>query len=718
MTEHASSLIRLLIVDDHPQVLESLRALLARPGFEVCVASGGLEAVRQLNTSQFDLVVLDLILPDIHGHEVMDYITEHQLAPDVIAISGLNDIEAAIGALKRGAYDFLRKSCPPEELINTVDNALHARRLKRDNQRISEQLEHSAKIYRHLIDSSPDIIYTLDERGCFIFINDRVLPLLGWQPAQLLGQHYSLLVHPSDLERARYVMAQGDDADRVTRSVELQLRSHDDDTEARLFCHELMHIVMPALASGDRPASGLALGGQAATAARRGIYGIAHDLTERKRADALLAYQTFHDVLTDLPNRALFKDRLGLALLQARRGKTSVAVLLIDLDGFKRINDTLGHDIGDELLRQTAERLKISLRRCDTLARLGDDEFTVILPELGGALDVTIIADKCLDSIRLPFLLAGQSVHMSASMGIALHPDHGISADDLLKYADVAMYHQKSNGKNGYAFFNDTLRGPATHNMALENDLRLALERGELEMYFQPQVDGHTRKITGAEALMRWNHPQRGLLGPGEFLPFAEESGLIIPITDWMLEAVCGNLREWNAHTSTVLRLSINLSPQYLDRGNFSEKLKNALERHELSASQFEVEVTENICIRNPLSAIEQLNRLCQLGVSIAIDDFGTGYSSLSYLHRFPIHTLKIDRAFVMEIRDETTPLPVVLAIISIAKGLKLHLIAEGVETVTQIRYLAKAGCQTFQGYYFYRPMRQGQLLNLLHKQT
>jgi diguanylate cyclase (GGDEF)-like protein/PAS domain S-box-containing protein len=682
------------------------------------VANSGLEAVRQLNASAFDLVVLDLILPDISGHEVMDYITAHQLSPDVIAISGINDIEAAIGALKRGAYDFLRKTCPPEELIKTVDNALHARRLKRDNQRISHQLAHSDKIYRHLIDSSPDIIYTLDERGCFTFINDRVQSLLGWQQAELLGQHYSRLVHPADLERAHYVMAQGDDIDQITRNVELQLKSRGDDNEARLFSHELMHIVMPAVASGDRLANELTRAGQPAAAARRGLYGIAHDLTERKRADALIAYQAFHDVLTGLPNRSLFKDRLGLALLQARRNKTSVAVLLIDLDGFKRINDTLGHDMGDELLRQTADRLKTSLRRCDTLARLGDDEFTVILPELGSAQDTITIADKCLDSMRLPYLLDGQTVHMSASMGIALHPEHGVSADDLLKYADIAMYHQKSNGKNGYAFFNDNLRGPATHDMVLEHDLRLALERGELEMYFQPQVDVHTLNITGAEALMRWNHPQRGLLGAGEFLPFAEENGLIIPITDWMLEAVCRNLRDWNARTSTALRLSINLSPQYLDRGNFSEKLKNALERNDLSASQFEVEVTENICIRNPLNAIEQLNRLCQLGVSIAIDDFGTGYSSLSYLHRFPIHTLKIDRAFVMEIRDETTLLPVVLAIISIAKGLKLHLIAEGVETVTQKRYLAQAGCQTFQGYYFYRPMRQDKLLALLQAQA
>ncbi|MDD2924515.1 EAL domain-containing protein [Rhodoferax sp.] len=700
MTQTTLSPTRLLIVDDNPLVLSSLQAALQRPDYEISLADSGLEAVRQLNTRPFDLVVLDLVLPDISGHEVMDYINSNQLGADVIAISGVNDIEAAIGSLKRGAYDFLRKTCPREELINTVDNALRARRLKLDNQRISRQLESSEKIYRHLIDSSPDIIYTLDERGHFTFINDRVQSMLGWQHDELLGQHYSVLVHPADLERAHYVLGQGKDADWVNRNVELQLKSRAADAEARLFSHEIMHTTLPA--------TGLARGGQ------RGIYGIAHDLTERKRTEALLTYQAFHDVLTNLPNRTLFKDRLELSLLQSRRNQTQVAVLLIDLDRFKLINDTLGHGLGDELLRQTAERLKTSLRRCDTLARLGDDEFTVILPELASAQDAAQIADKCLASFLQPFELPGQVVHVTASMGVALHPEHGNTADDLLKSADMAMYHQKANGKNGYAFFKAAMQVPTTHSMVLEHDLRRALENGELEMYYQPQVDVLTQSIIGAEALMRWNHPQRGLLGAGEFLPQAEENGLIIPMTDWALETACRHLREWNARSGKALRMSINLSPQYLDRGQFSEKLQSALERHQLPASQFEVEVTENICIRNPVIAIEQLHRLCQLGVSIAIDDFGTGYSSLSYLHRFPIHTLKIDRAFVMGIHDETTPQPVVLAIMSIAKGLGLHLVAEGVETVTQRNYLAQAGCQTFQGYYYHRPMSQDRLLALL----
>lgn len=702
----STQVTRLLIVEDNPTVLESLRQLLSRPGFDVHVATGGLDALKVIHTGAFDLLVLDLVLPDISGLEVMQHIGQQADAPTVVAISGCDDIDMALRSLKLGAYDFLRKTSPPEELVRTVDNAAQARRLQHDNQRIHNQLLHSEKIYRHLLDNSVDIIYTLDAQGRFTFINERVEPLLGWSPRTLLGQHFSTLVHPDDREQACYVIAHGLATDRLSRHVELQLKPHDANAEPRLFRHEIMHVLMPETHTGTTDPTG--------STRMRAVYGIAHDTTESTRANAQLVHQAYHDVLTDLPNRSLFKDRLGLALLQSLRNKTSVAVLSLDLDRFKQVNDNLGHDLGDELLRQTAQRLKASLRRGDTLARLGDDEFTVILTELGQPQDVNTIALQCLAALRAPYILGDKVVHMSASMGIAVHPQHGTTADGLLKSADIAMYHQKANGKDGYAVFHEALRAPAENNIALEHDLRLALQRDELEMYFQPQVDAQTQTIIGAEALMRWNHPVRGLLGPAEFLPLAEESGLILPMTDWMLESVCHSLVAWNRCTPTPPRVSVNLSPQYLDRGGFVEKLRDALARHQLSATQIEVEITENICIRNPLSAIEQLNRLCQLGVHIAIDDFGTGYSSLSYLHRFPIHTLKIDRSFIMEIRDDTTPLPVVLAIVSIAKGLNLHLVAEGVETLMQQRYLANAGCHTVQGYFYHRPMPQKSLLALL----
>jgi len=701
---------RLLLVDDEPRLLASLCELLDGHGFVLATALTGGEAIHQLGQSRFDLVILDLRLPDIGGHQIMDYMRAQKISANVIVTSGDNGIDAAIGALKRGAYDYLRKPYSREELLKAVHNALQQRRLEAENRQIAGQLESSERIYRYLVDSSPDIIFTLDHNGVITFVNDRVQPLLGFSREDLIGRHYAQLVHDLDIERANYVFSDGQRGHHWSRNIELRLKSCQIDDEGRSFSIELM-----TMAFGAQPPS---LGAEPGQKSVLGIYGVARDITESKRADELITYQAYHDILTDLPNRVLFKDRLSLSLLQAKRKKVALAVMFVDLDRFKVVNDSLGHHIGDELLQQTAVRLKGCLKHSDTLSRFGSDEFTVVLPELENAEDASLVARALLKSLSLPFMLAGHSVHISASIGVAVYPQDGESVDVLIRNADLAMHSMKDQGRNGHAFFDHAMVNRSSERIVLEHDLHMALTRNELEMYYQPQVDVATGKIIGAEALMRWNHPQRGFLGATAFLPFAEESGLIIPISDWMLEATCSDLLDWNALGGEPPYMSINLSPHYLERGNFFDKLKNTLDRYRISPNQLEVEVTENICIRNPLAAIEQLNKLCQLGVRVAIDDFGTGYSSLSYLHRFPIHILKIDRSFVMPIEDENLQFPVVLAIISIAKGLGLKLVAEGVETEVQKRYLEQAGCQTFQGYYFHKPMRQNTLLGLLKSQA
>lgn len=698
--------VQVLLVDDEPRMLSSLSELLKDRGFVLTSAANGGEAIRYLGQQPFDLVILDLRLPDISGHDIMDFMNSQQADANIIVTSGDRGIDAAIGALKRGAYDYLRKPYSPEELRKTVDNALKQRRLQAENRHIAWQLESSERKYRYLVDSSPDIIYTLDHEGRFTFVNDRVQQLLGFSREELIGEHYSVLIQEDDVLRANYVFNEGRGDYRLSRNVELRLKSRHAKGEVRTFTHELMTISFNASDKSPEPDS--------TQRELFGTYGVARDITDRKRADELITYQAYHDILTDLPNRVLFKDRLGLAVLQAKRNDASLALMFIDLDRFKLVNDTLGHGIGDKLLQQAAVRLKACLRSGDTLARLGGDEFTAVLPELSDRQDAVLIAEKFLECLRQPFQLAGQSVHISASIGIAIYPTDGESTDELIRNSDVAMYQMKADGKNGYSFFDRSMLDASCQKIELEHSLRLALERGELEMYYQPQVDVRTQKIVGAEALMRWNHPERGFLGAGDFLPFAEENGLIIPITDWMLEAICLDLLDWNAAGGEPVRLSLNLSPQYLDRGDFFDKLKNTLTLHHINASQIEVEVTENICIHNPQTAIEQLNKLCQLGVSVAIDDFGTGYSSLSYLHRFPIHTIKIDRSFVMKIQNDNSQCPVVLAIISIAKGLSLNLVAEGVETQVQERYLERSGCNTMQGYLYHKPLSQKKMLALL----
>lgn len=705
-----SSPEQVLLIEDEPRLLRSLKALLQHQGLALTAAASGLEALEYLGQSRFDLVILDLGLPDIGGQEIMDFMNLHHMDAHVIVTSGAPEVESVIGALKRGAYDYLRKPYASEELLKAIDKALQHRRLQEENRQITSKLESSERVYRQLVDCSPDIIYTLDHVGCITFVNHRVQDLLGYNRDDILGKHYSELIADEDVERASYVFSAAKRGGCLTRRTELRFKSLKPGQAARTFSNELMTTPLP------RPGGG---GSNDATGAEVfGIYCVARDITDTRQADALISHQTYHDILTDLPNRVLFKDRLNLAMLQARRNNAKLAVMFIDLDRFKLVNESLGHRMGDELLQQTARRLKTCLRRGDTLARFGDDEFTAILPELTGMPDTARIANQFLECMKPAFELGGHAIHMTASIGIAFYPDNGTEIDTLIRNSDIAMYQIKAAGKNGHAFFHDSMLETSRQNIALEHRLHLAQHHGELEMYYQPQIDVTLGKIIGAEALMRWNHPERGLLGAGEFLPMAEDNGLIIPISDWMLGAICRDLLAWNATGCQDIRLSLNLSPQYLDRGDFDDKLQSALSQHNISPSQIEVEVTENICIRNPQAAIQQLDKLCQLGVSVAIDDFGTGYSSLSYLHRFPIHTLKIDRSFVMDIQDENAPFPVVLAIISIAKGLKLNLIAEGVETPTQAAYLQKSGCSVMQGYLYHKPLPQSRMVALLTEQA
>ena len=700
---------RLLLVDDEPRLLASLYALLEDSGHELRTATCGSEAVALLEQMPFDLALLDLRLPDFGGHQIMDVINRKKLDTDVIVLSGETGIDGAIGALKRGAYDYLRKPYSREELLSTVENALRKRRLESDNKRIAQQLERSEKLYRYLVDSSPDIIYTLNEEGRFSFVNDRAQQLLGFSRSELIGNHYSELVHDEDLERAYYVFNERRVGERASRNIELRLKSAGARDKGPTFENTLVTLSFNSMGMyGD--------GKQKEGAEFFGTYGVARDITERKRAEAMISYHAYHDILTDLPNRMLFKDRLGLAIMQAKRKETELAVMFIDLDRFKLVNDTLGHIRGDELLQQVATRLKATLRQGDTLARLGGDEFTIFLPELLNRDDAHVVANKALECLQKSFRLADSDVHISASIGIAVYPEDGETIDELLCHADMAMYQVKAQGKNSYSFYEPSLHEASYQKITLEQSLRRALEQDEFEMYYQPQVDAPTGRIIGVEGLMRWHHPERGLLAAGEFLPFAEENGLMTPISDWMLQAVCRDLAYWNTQVEQRVRLSLNVSPQYLDCGDFVEKMKTVLIRNALSPTQIEVEITENICIRNPQYAIEQLNKLGQIGVSVAIDDFGTGYSSLAYLHRFPVHTIKIDQSFIREIQQMDAHYPVVLAIISIAKGLNLNVVAEGVETETQAAYLEQVGCTTMQGYLYYRPVSGPQFMQLLRK--
>ncbi|WP_334187924.1 putative bifunctional diguanylate cyclase/phosphodiesterase [Noviherbaspirillum sp.] len=689
---------RILIVDDDVRMARSVQALLSVFNYRLEVVHSAFEALERLCSAEYDLVLLDLRMPGLDGHGAMDLIAEKGIDVTVIVVSGERDIDAAIGAIKRGAYNYLRKPFRPEELLNSVAQAVQKRQMEAERREMQYQLECSERLYRYLMDSLPDIIYTLDPEGNFTYVNDRAQQLLGFEREELVGSHYSRIMHEEDLEKARYVFQERRVGDRASRNVELRLKSSNALAEQRYFENTVLTISFnsTALYAFDEEKNRKEL---------FGTFGVARDITELKRAEQRISYQAYHDVLTDLPNRALFKDRLDLAVIHANRNGSALAVMFVDLDGFKLINDTLGHHKGDQLLQQVAMRMRKQLRGGDTLARVGGDEFTLLLPDTRTQKDAAGIAKKFLWSLEQPFDLDGRDVHLTASIGIAIYPDDGNTMEDLVRHADIAMYQVKTKGKNGFGFYEKSMEVAANYKITLAQTLRHAIEENQLELHYQPQVDFRTGEIVGAEALMRWNHPERGQLPAGDFLPFAEENNLMLPLSAWMIQMVCRDLQKWNAAGKPVSRVSINLSPQCLDRGDTVQKLANAMTRYGIAPAQLEVEITENVCIGNPQQALLHLNKLADMGIGIAIDDFGIGYSSLAYLQRFPVKTLKIDQSFVRDIVDADGHYPVVLAVISIARSIGLNVIAEGVETEIQARYLQRAGCDTMQGFHFYKPL-------------
>ena len=450
------------------------------------------------------------------------------------------------------------------------------------------------------------------------------------------------------------------------------------------------------------------------------------DITERKKAEEQIRHLAYYDSLTHLPNRTFYKELLTRALTYATRHKKTMAVLFVDLDAFKRINDTLGHDAGDELLQAVAERLLNATRKSDyvarsddedtsnTVSRLGGDEFIVLLNEIVHTYDATVVARRILADLSRPFLLNGNEVFVTASIGISLYPADGKNAETLLKNADIAMYHAKEQGKNNFQFYAETMNATAFERLTLENALHKALERGELVLYYQPKVDVLSRKIIGIEALIRWNHPSRGLVLPAEFISLAEETGLIMPIGEWVLRSACLQSKAWQAAGLPCVPISVNISRRQFDQQNLREVIMKALQDAGLAAHCLELEITESTIMQNPDKATSMLRALKAAGIKISIDDFGTGYSSLDQLRKLPLDFLKIDRSFVMNVPAKAEDAAIITAIIAMAHSLKLKVIAEGVETEEQLAFLRGLGCDEAQGYLFSRPVPADEFARLI----
>ncbi len=539
---------------------------------------------------------------------------------------------------------------------------------------------------RTLFDQSPDPVWII-ENGMFVECNEAAVTMLGYSSKiELMNTHPSRLSPPiqpdgeDSFRKAERMMALAC-ANGTNRFEWVHTRADGSDFTAEVTL------------------SAIELGG------RQAIYCAWQDISERKLAKDRIEYLAHFDSLTGLANRFSLNSRLAQTLLEAKREERLLAVMFIDLDRFKMINDTLGHHIGDLLLVETASRLDKTVRKSDIVARLGGDEFVVVLTMLTDPADAAHLASKMIEALGAPYQIEGKELHSTPSIGISIFPNNGDDPDILMKHADAAMYSAKDHGRNNFKFFSASMTEAASERMEIERDLRQALKVGQFELHYQPQIcTRRNDKVCGVEALVRWRHPERGLIPPLKFIPIAEETGVIEELGLWVLNEACRQLAVWRNEGIKELRMAVNLSAHQLRSADLVESVRDAIKKYSLKEGDLELEVTESTAMTNPEWAIGQLKALRDLGVELAIDDFGTGYSSLAYLKLLPIHTLKLDRAFVSDIETDENDAAISAATIALAHSLGLKVVAEGIETEGQSRFLREHGCDMLQGYLYGRP--------------
>jgi diguanylate cyclase len=701
----------ILLVDDEVFLLQSCKALLEAADFCVTTCQSGAEALALLAQSpqQWDLLLLDLHMPDKDGLAVMTELQHLGIDIGIVVLSGETSFEWVSKAFQLGAHDYIRKPYEFSLLNNTIRNAIHKRNMERDYALLRKQLERSERLHRFMIESSPDIIFIVDKQGNFRFVNDRAEDLLGYKKDELLGEHFSVVVDPNSMAKAENCFSERRTTIRAARDEEIWLLCKPGSRPKA----DRTRIAIELNALGVYEHETIDANGEVQQKDFSGTYVVARDITERMASQKMIHYQAYHDLLTGLPNRALFMDRLANAISSARRLKEKLCVMFLDLDRFKNVNDTLGHDIGDELLKKVADRLRSCLRESDTLARLGGDEFIVLLPRMESDSIASRVAEKIVKAIKQPFIIGPHELYVSASVGVATYPDDGATADALIKNADIAMYHTKDQGKDGFNVFTRELSERQEKHLSIENEIRRGIRELQFRVHYQPQVNAADGQISGIEALLRWQHPEKGLLTPSWFLPVAEESALIVELGDWVIEAALQEIQSWRKEGLQVPKLGVNFSIRQIEQPDFVDKIIASLKRHEFPSSSFEIEITESSLMLDAEATIQKLQQLSNYGIHIAIDDFGTGYSSLSLLHKLPINRLKIDRSFIQDLSVDSDR-SIIEAIAHMAKGLKLEMVAEGVEQEYQLRYLRKLQCPVVQGFIFSHGVSGAEVRQLL----
>jgi len=555
-----------------------------------------------------------------------------------------------------------------------------------------EELEASRSRYADLYDFAPTGYFTFDKNGLILEMNLSGAGLLGVDRQRLMKKPFSVFIVEEDRETFRGHLRETLKSE--TRQIsEIRIRRKDG---------SVLSVQLQSIAAEGPEGN--------STSCRT----VAIDITERKRMEERIQHEANHDMLTNLPNRLLFMNILSIELAQAQRGKKKFAVLFLDLDRFKEINDTLGHDIGDTLLMEVAGRLRRSVRASDTVSRRGGDEFNILLTEIPHADVIITIAKKIVDSFRTPYVIRGHEFNMSTSVGISIYPEDGESTDALFKNADIAMYNAKGQGGNSYRFYNTSMNIRSMERIRFESWLRHALDRAELAVYYLPQFTIDTRQVICAEALVRWRHPELGMLDPVRFLPFAEEIGFITAIDEWVLKTAVARVKEWHNAGLPHLRLSVNLSAKQLQKSDLVERIAGILRETGFDPHHLDVEIAESVAMRNLEQTIPKISKLAGMGVGISIDNFGTGYSSTNYLEKLPIQKLKIDKSVIKDIATDSYRRAIISAAIDMARKMKLGVIAVGVETEEQLEFLRSIGCQEMQGFLFSRPLPEEEIRDLI----
>jgi len=678
--------IRVFMIEDSRADAEFVKKCLTRSleyPFTLEQADRLHAGLERLAAGTYDVLLLDLGLPDSQGMET--FTTAHQAVPriPIILMTSVDDLRLARNALRKGAQDYLlKRNIDTELLVRSIRYSI-------ERKRALEQLRETQERYALAVKGANDGIWDWDFRTNRMYLSPRCKVLFGYsgEVAHDQPEDWINRIHPDFVDKVLTEIEEHKSGNTTHFESEYMIRGHDG---------TLRWILTRGVAVKSPDGEVLRMAGSHT------------DITERKESELRLRHDSLHDSLTKLPNRALLWDHLSLAISQTqRRTNYHFAILFIDLDRFKIVNDSLGHSIGDKLLVLVARRLQALLRSVDILARLGGDEFVILLDDITGLPDAVNVAERVLLELQKPFQVDGHEAATGASIGIALGGGNYETPEQVLRDADTAMYRAKAHGRGCYEVFDPEMHHQVSSLLRLETDLRHAVERKEFVIYYQPIVALDTGKLTGFEALVRWEHPQRGIVCPAEFIKLAEETGLILPLGKWVLEEACRQIKEWKTRWPAIrdVYVAVNLSSRQLSQPDFAADVERILRETDLNAESLKLEITESMLMDSEEAVIVALTQLRALGVRLLIDDFGTGYSSLNYLHRFPIDHLKIDRSFISRMSGPDANIEIVRTIINLAGNLQLKVIAEGVETYEQMDKLREIHVEEAQGFYFSKPL-------------